>query len=118
VTMFDPRMMHDNMTSAQQFVLFGFVFAGLWACYGDAYYTAKGLAKGFVEANPVARYLQAKIGQVGTAVLGMGLFIAASALFSMWTAGGSIGFAAGITAIETYSTYHNKKNLGLKWYQF
>ena len=101
----------EDMTGLQQFNLSALIADGSVAHLADAYYTSKGLAKGFKEANPVSAWLFKKIGFALTVFLSGALFIFAALLLSMLTAVGSIVFAGAITALETYMAIRNKKLL-------
>lgn len=97
-----------------------FTFFLLWAwalvaILGDSYYTGIGLAKGFVEGNPISRWLFKKVGMALTTFIGAVVVMIIGTIFS--TQGYVYGdlFLAIVAAAETYMVYRNRKLLGLKW---
>jgi hypothetical protein len=99
----------DNMTSGQQIFLFFLIAAGIVACVGDYITTVKGLAKGFIELNPINRWLFSKIGQPLTAFIEIAMFVASTLFISVYSGTGSMVYAAGICALETFNTIRNYK---------
>jgi len=79
------------------------------ACLGDTYTTETGFAKGYGEGNPVARFLQKKLGVSLSAFVTISAFIATATLaFKLKPIAGII-YAAAIAALETYMTIRNYK---------
>lgn len=97
-----------DATSLQSLAAFVLTGTALVAEFGDYITTAEDLAIGGKELNPVARYLQAKIGQAATAFLGGAMTIGTVGLFA-WAGYPALGavFAAVITGIETWMTIRN-----------
>jgi hypothetical protein len=98
------------------FLLIGY---GILACLGDSITTMIGLGanKGFIETNPIARWLFAKVGQSFAAFLSTAVYIftALGIGTANWKAG--MLYAGIVAAGETYFTIHNYlllKKLGIK----
>lgn len=102
-------MIVDNMSGLAQFDLFVLVFAGVLAGLGDAYYTFKGFSVGLVEGNPVARWLQKKLGNALSTFVAIGAFILTASFASVVSPTGAFVFAGAITALETFNTIRNYK---------
>lgn len=99
--------MTDNMSGLSQFLLFALIFLGVLAGLSDAYYTFKGFSVGLVEANPVARWLQKKLGNALSTFVAIGAFILTASILSVKTPTGAFIFAGAITALETFNTIRN-----------
>lgn len=99
--------MIENMSGSAQFGLFALIGAGVLASFGDAYTTLKGFDVGLTEGNPVARYLQKKLGFALSAFLAIGVFILAASLLSVKTPTGAFVFAGAITGLEVFNTVRN-----------
>lgn len=101
--------MTENMSGLAQFGLFALISAGVLAGLGDAYYTFKGFSVGLVEANPVARWLQKKIGNALSTFVAIGAFILTASFASVVSPTAAFVFAGAITALETFNTIRNLK---------
>jgi hypothetical protein len=103
--MFTPPV--GTWTAGQTVLLAALSFTSLVAVLGDAYTTMIGLQHGFVEGNPVMKFLFAKIGQSlsaflsAVAVLGVGAVIAAHNL------GAGYAFLAGVSVVEGIQVIRN-----------
>jgi hypothetical protein len=94
----------------RDFYFFLLVVLGILACLGDGYTTMVGVtANKLSEANPVARWLFAKIGESLTIFLGGTLFVFTSVLLYGFIKPQWIGwvFAAGVTGLEIFNTVRN-----------
>jgi len=105
--MFDPRTMADNMSSVQQFWLFGLVGAGILGGVGDYITTQLGFSVGLTESNPVAKWLQAKLGQAPAAFVAIAGFIFSAGLLSLASPKAALVYAAGIAGTEIFMTIRN-----------
>src|SRR5882757_290112 len=101
--------MTENMSGTSQFALFILIFAGVLAGLGDAYYTFKGFSVNLVEGNPVARWLQKKLGNAFSTFVAIGAFILTASVMSVVSPTASFIFAGAITAVETFNTIRNYK---------
>ncbi len=99
--------MTDNMSGLSQFLLFALISLGVVASLGDAYTTMLGFGVNLVEGNPVARWLQKKLGFGLSAFVAIGAFILTASLLSVPTPVGAFIFAGAITALETFNTIRN-----------
>lgn len=95
------------MTDTQSLALFILVGLGIVACIGDYITTQKGFDAGLIEANPVARWLQKKLGMAQATFVSTAAFIVTAGLLAMLSAKISIAFAASILGIETFNTVRN-----------
>lgn len=96
------------MSSLQQVVLFALVAGGSVAHFLDAYYTSLLLTKGYKEANPINAWLIPKLGLPLTAFLEGVAFIGTALWISTISPIGSLVYAGGITALETWMAIRNK----------
>lgn len=102
------------MTDTQSMILFILVSLGIVACIGDYITTQKGFDAGLTEGNPVARWLQKKIGMAQATFVSTAAFIFTSGLLAMLSAKVGIAFAASILGIETFNTVRNYRMLPKK----
>jgi hypothetical protein len=100
------------------FILFLLMSCGVVAIVADGITTMKGLGanKGFIEGNPIARWMFAKIGESLTVWLGGVLYLLAGLIIGTnnWAAG--MVYCGLVTAAETYFAIHNyllMKKLGI-----
>jgi hypothetical protein len=104
------------MTDFLFFLLLAF---GIFAVLGDSITTMIGLGanKGFIEANPIARWMFAKMGQSFSCFLGGAVYLFASlGFYSVNHAAGAV-LAGSVAVAETYFAIHNYlllKKLGIK----
>jgi hypothetical protein len=95
-------------TSEQTVFLAVLCFTTLLTVLGDAYTTMIGLEHGFVEGNPVMKFLFAKIGQSlsaflsAVAVLGVGAVIAAHNLNAGYVYFGVVSVGEGVRTLLNY----------------
>jgi hypothetical protein len=96
------------MTDKQSLIFFVIMGYGIVACLGDYITTLKGFDKGLVEANPVSRWLQAKLGYAPAAFAAIALYIVSTTLIAEFV-NTTLGFviAAGIAGLETVNTVRN-----------
>lgn len=99
--------MIDNMSGTAQFALFALIGAGVLAGLGDAYTTLKGFDVGMVEGNPVARYLQKKLGFSLSVFVALSAFVLTASIMSVKTPTGAFIFAGAITGLEVFNTVRN-----------
>jgi hypothetical protein len=110
----EQMMIADNMSGPAQFGLFALISAGVIAGLGDAYYTFLGFSVGLGEANPVARWLQKKLGNALSTFVAIAFFILVTAFLSVKTPTGAFVVAGAVTALETFNTFRNR-SLYLKY---
>lgn len=101
--------MTENMSGLSQFLLFALIFLGVLAGLGDAYYTFKGFSVNLVEANPVARFLQKKLGNAFSTFVAISAFILTASFASVVSPAAAFVFAGAITGLETFNTIRNYK---------
>jgi hypothetical protein len=99
--------MTDNMSGSSQFALFALIGVGVLACLGDAYTTLKGFDVGLVEGNPVARWLQKKLGFSLSAFVATGFFLVSTSIISVVSPTAAFAIAGGVIALETFNTVRN-----------
>ena len=71
----------------------------------DYLQTASGLKRGFVENNPIARFLQKKIGQMWTAFVGTLSYILGLAVFGTYSMKYALIYSGIVAAIEGYNVF-------------
>ena len=89
-------------------VILGVVIAAATvAGVGDAYTTQLGFDAGLTEGNPVAKWLQAKLGLALSTFLVLALFIFSAGVMSVYQPPLAMIYAAGILALETTMVIRN-----------
>jgi hypothetical protein len=101
-----------NHPFAEDFAFFLVYAAVVFSVYGDSYYTAKGIYKGFKEGNPINRWLFAKIGQALTGFLEGVLITGTGAIMSTYSMPAAFVYFGGIAALESWMIVRNRKLLG------
>lgn len=101
--------MIENMSGSAQFGLFGLIFAGVLASLGDAYTTMLGFGVKLVEGNPIARWLQNKLGFGLSAFVVIGGFVLTAAFASVVSPTVAFVYAGAITGFEIFNTIRNYK---------
>ena len=96
------------MGGKEAFAFFALMAYAILACLGDAYYTALGQSVGDVESNPIAKFLQQKLGNALAAFVSIAFFIFAAVICFQHQPVGGFAVAGVVAAIETYETFHNK----------
>lgn len=102
-------MITDNMSGCAQFGLFALISAGVVASLGDAYTTMLGFGVNLVEGNPVARWLQKKLGFALSAFVVIGAFVLTASFASVASPTGAFVFAGAVTGVEVFNTVRNYK---------
>lgn len=97
------------MSGHVAFIWFVLVAYAIVASLGDAYYTFKGFSIGLVEANPVARWLQKKLGNALSAFVAISAFVWVAGLWLKFHPTGSFVFVATVAGVETFNTIRNYK---------
>lgn len=100
------------------FAMFVLIAYGIAACVGDGITTMIGLGakKGFVEGNPIAKWMFAKIGESLTCWLGAIVYCFTSLIFANINYKAGLVYAGSVAAAETYFAIHNYlmlKKLGI-----
>ena len=87
------------------FVLYGYAVV---ASYGDAYYTAQGKTVGDVELNPVARWLQDKLGAALAFFVAIVGFTVLAGILIAYKPVAAFIYVAVVAGIETFNTIRNR----------
>ncbi len=107
----DPRLWPEADQWKLSLAVMGFYAWAVLAVIGDFITTAKGLARGFVEANPIDRWLFKKIGQSLTCFIeGTAMTITAAAI-GYKSLGASMLFLGIVAGFETFQTIKNYRKL-------
>jgi hypothetical protein len=101
--------MTENMSGTAQFVLFALIGTGVLAGLGDAYTTQLGFGVELVEGNPIARWLQKKLGFGLSVFAAISAFVLTASFASVVSPLVAQLYAGGITALETFNTIRNYK---------
>lgn len=101
--------MIENMSGAAQFGLFALIGAGVLASLGDAYTTMLGFGVKLVEGNPIARWLQNKLGFALSAFVVISAFVLTASFASVASSVFAFVYAGAVTAFETFNTIRNYK---------
>lgn len=100
-----------GISDAQAFGVFGFAVAASLALLADAYTTMIGLQNGFVEGNPLMKWLFKKVGTSFATFLTGGSMLILGAFFASRTAVGGDVFFGVITAAEGFQALKNYRKL-------
>ena len=100
------------------FWMFLVIVYGILACVGDSITTMIGLGanKGFIEGNPIARWMFKEVGQAGAAFISTTAYIFISLIIGTHAYWPGMAFAGAIGVSETYFVIHNYlllKKLGI-----
>jgi hypothetical protein len=106
-----------GMSDAQSLAIFLLVVFGTIASLGDYITTSIGVSSGkWQEANPVAAWLQKKLGMALAAFLATALYIFTSILLLYVSTTLAFAFAGSVAGLEVFNTIRNyrlNKSVGL-----
>jgi hypothetical protein len=112
--MISPTPIDMTSTPALPWLLFFLLVGyGIAACIGDCITTMIGLGakKGFVEGNPIARWMFAKVGESLTGWIGAVVYALLACVFANLNYRAGVFFAAAVAASETFFTIKNYRLL-------